>query len=174
MFITVEGVPDKTHIMMWLAERIRRTGGRDVLVLTFPSCVIDKAMPHAIEEAPDFPITPAALAAADYYSHAALIRCNLRGGGVVIAERWAATSIVYGITHGVDREWLELLYHDLPTADLNILLDADDVHFASNYRALWKDYAARNPRAWQVVNAREPCHSQVWSVVNIEFQRAAF
>ncbi len=63
--------------------------------------------------------------AADRYGTVGSIRDCVRGGGFVVAERWAECGFVYGLEEGLDGDWLSAVSASLPEPDLNILIDID-------------------------------------------------
>ncbi|MEZ5294383.1 MAG: dTMP kinase [Vicinamibacterales bacterium] len=60
---------------------------------------------------------------ANRYEYAPRIRAWLDEGAVVVADRYAASSLAYGEAQGLDVAWLADVQRHLPTADLTILLD---------------------------------------------------
>ncbi len=62
---------------------------------------------------------------ADRYGTVGSIRACVRGGGFVVAERWAECGFVYGLEEGLDGDWLSAVNASLPEPDLNILIDVD-------------------------------------------------
>ena len=61
----------------------------------------------------------------DKYAVAPEISKALRGGQMVICNRWWQSSYVYGMDDGIDPLWLMAVQACLPQAGLNILLDLD-------------------------------------------------
>ncbi len=54
---------------------------------------------------------------------------------VVLADRYSASGIVYGVAHDVDREWLENLEKGLPKADRTFVIDIPvELSFARKVR----------------------------------------
>lgn len=60
---------------------------------------------------------------ANRYEHAPKIRGWLSEGAIVVADRYAASSLAYGDAQGLDLAWLTDTQRYLPPADLVVLLD---------------------------------------------------
>ncbi|MBP7779799.1 MAG: dTMP kinase [Acidobacteria bacterium] len=60
---------------------------------------------------------------ANRYEHAPAIRAWLSEGAIVVADRYAASSLAYGDAQGLDLAWLTDAQRLLPPADLTFLLD---------------------------------------------------
>jgi dTMP kinase len=60
---------------------------------------------------------------ANRYEHAPAIRRWLSEGAMVVADRYAASSLAYGDAQGLDLAWLTDVQRHLPPADLTFLLD---------------------------------------------------
>ena len=60
---------------------------------------------------------------ANRYEHRDEILKWLSDGGVVVCDRYMASSIAYGEAHGLDAVWLADIQRFLPAPDLTILLD---------------------------------------------------
>ncbi len=60
---------------------------------------------------------------ANRYEHAPAIRAWLAEGTMVVADRYAASSLAYGEAQGLDLAWLTDVQRRLPPADLTFLLD---------------------------------------------------
>ena len=60
---------------------------------------------------------------ANRYEHAPAIRGWLENGAMVVADRYAASSLAYGDAQGLDLAWLTDAQRLLPPADLTFLLD---------------------------------------------------
>lgn len=60
---------------------------------------------------------------ANRYEHAPAIRAWLDQGAMVVADRYAASSLAYGDAQGLDLAWLTDSQRLLPAADLTFLLD---------------------------------------------------
>lgn len=60
---------------------------------------------------------------ANRYEHAPAIRQWISEGAIVVADRYAASSLAYGEAQGLDLAWLTDTQRRLPPADLTFLLD---------------------------------------------------
>ncbi|MGE0359175.1 MAG: dTMP kinase [Vicinamibacterales bacterium] len=60
---------------------------------------------------------------ANRYEHAPRIRAWLAAGQMVVADRYAASSLAYGEAQGLDVAWLAETQRLLPAADLTVMLD---------------------------------------------------
>ncbi len=60
---------------------------------------------------------------ANRYEHAPAIRQWLGEGAIVVADRYAASSLAYGDAQGLDLAWLTDVQRHLPPADVIFLLD---------------------------------------------------
>ncbi len=60
---------------------------------------------------------------ANRYEYAARIRAWLAEGAMVVADRYAASSLAYGDAFGLDVAWLTDTQRLLPPADLTLVLD---------------------------------------------------
>lgn len=47
----------------------------------------------------------------------------LKSGGVIVCDRYRASSIAYGEAQGLESSWLERIQHYLPVASVTVLLD---------------------------------------------------
>ena len=60
---------------------------------------------------------------ANRYEYAPRVREWLASGAIVIADRYAASSVAYGEAQGLDVAWLDDIQRRLPPADLTLMLD---------------------------------------------------
>ena len=60
---------------------------------------------------------------ANRYEHRAGINQWLAGGGVVVCDRYVASSVAYGEAQGLAPEWLMAIQQQLPQPSLTLLLD---------------------------------------------------
>ena len=111
------------------AERLREyltARGCLVRLLSFPAYEtalgdeIAKAL-RGLREYP--PEVMQLLYVANRFEHRVLIEDETARGGVVICDRYLASSVAYGEAQGLDPRWLEEIQRGLPTPDLTILLD---------------------------------------------------
>lgn len=109
----------------WLAETLRAAGHR-VQTLAFPDygtslgAEIGAALHGQRSYGPD---VLQLVYIANRYEHAPAIRAWLADGQMVIADRYAASSLAYGEAQGLDLAWLTEAQRRLPAADLTLLLD---------------------------------------------------
>ena len=100
--------------------------GRDVRFLSFPEydtaigSEIDKALHGGRDYAPD---TLQVLYVANRFEFRPVITTTLETGGVVVCDRYLASSIAYGEAQGLDAEWLATIQRPLPAPSLTVLLD---------------------------------------------------
>lgn len=111
------------------AERLvetLRSAGIEVRVLSFPDygtaigAEIGRALRGERDYAPD---TLQLLYVANRYEYRPLIQRTLMEGGVVVCDRYLASSIAYGEAQGLDAAWLADVQRHLPQPTLTILLD---------------------------------------------------
>jgi dTMP kinase len=109
----------------WLADALRAAGHR-VQTLAFPDYAtslgaeIGAALHGQRSYGPD---VLQLVYIANRYEHAPAIRAWLAEGQMVIADRYAASSLAYGEAQGLDLAWLTAAQRRLPPADLTLLLD---------------------------------------------------
>jgi len=109
----------------WLAEALRAAGHR-VQTLSFPDyqttigAEIGAALHGRRAYSPD---VLQLLYIANRYEHAPAIRAWLADGQMVVADRYAASSLAYGDAQGLAVGWLTEVQRLLPAADLTLLLD---------------------------------------------------
>jgi dTMP kinase len=60
---------------------------------------------------------------ANRYEHAGAIASTLAAGGVVVCDRYLASSVAYGEAQGLDPAWLRDIQRHLPQPGVTILLD---------------------------------------------------
>ena len=111
------------------AERLveaLRGAGIEVRFLSFPDygtaigAEIGRALRGERDYAPD---TLQLLYVANRYEYRPLIERTLVEGGVVICDRYLASSIAYGEAQGLDAAWLADIQRHLPQPTLTLLLD---------------------------------------------------
>jgi dTMP kinase len=109
----------------WLVEALQRAG-HAVRTLSFPDygTSIGAEIGQALQGQRDYgPAVLQLLYIANRYEHAPRIRGWLAEGAIVVADRYAASSLAYGAAQGVDAAWLTAVQAHLPPADLTVLLD---------------------------------------------------
>jgi dTMP kinase len=100
--------------------------GMAVRFLSFPEydtaigSEIDKALHGGRDYTPD---TLQLLYVANRFEFRSVIATALEHGGVVVCDRYVASSIAYGEAQGLDAEWLETIQRPLPAPSLTVLLD---------------------------------------------------
>ena len=100
--------------------------GVGVRFLSFPEYAtaigaeIDAALHGGREYAPD---TLQLLYVANRFEFRSVIATALGQGGVVVCDRYLASSIAYGEAQGLDAAWLETIQRPLPAPSLTVLLD---------------------------------------------------
>ena len=100
--------------------------GRDCRLLSFPdySTAIGSEISRALHGERDYPAdTMQLLYVANRYEHRRQIEEWLKAGGVIVCDRYRASSIAYGEAQGLDPAWLEDIQRFLPRPDLTIVLD---------------------------------------------------
>ncbi|HWJ55695.1 MAG TPA: dTMP kinase [Vicinamibacterales bacterium] len=111
------------------AERLKaavEARGRQAVILDFPSyeTPIGTEIGAGLQGARDYgPDTMQLLYVANRYEKKPQIEAMLARGGVVICDRYLASSIAYGEAQGLDGAWLREIQKYLPPPDLTILLD---------------------------------------------------
>jgi dTMP kinase len=114
----------------WLAAACR-AAGHTVHELSFPDYAtsIGQEIGQALQGQRAYgPAVLQLLYIANRYEHAPTIRAWLEKGAIVVADRYAASSLAYGDAQGVDGGWLADVQRHLPPADLTLMLDiAPDV-----------------------------------------------
>lgn len=109
----------------WLVEACRASG-RTVQTLSFPAydSPIGKEIGNALQGTRVYGADVLQLLyIANRYEFAPAIRQWLAGGAIIVADRYAASSIAYGEAQGLDLAWLADVQRHLPPADLTVLLD---------------------------------------------------
>jgi dTMP kinase len=111
------------------AERLLaalRGGGVDVHFLSFPDYTtaigreIGRARQGEREYAAD---VMQLLYISNRYEHRRGIERSISAGGVVVCDRYLASSVAYGEAQGLDAEWLSAIQKFLPPPSLTLLLD---------------------------------------------------
>ena len=124
-FIVLEG-PDgsgTTRQSQMLAQRMRK-GGYDVLLTSEPTeGLIGKEIRSLLHsEALPPPDAVQLLFTADRAQHVQeVIKPALQNGQIVISDRYALSTFIYGKSLGLDEEWLKDLNRTFPTPDLTVV-----------------------------------------------------
>jgi dTMP kinase len=109
----------------WLLAALQRAG-HTVQTVSFPDYAtsigieIGQALQGQRTYGPD---VLQLLYIANRYEHAPMVRDWLSAGAIVVADRYAASSLAYGDAQGLDLAWLTDVQRHLPPADLTFLLD---------------------------------------------------
>ena len=197
MFITFEGVEGagKTTQIARLALRLRAEGRDDVLTTREPGDgpLGSELRRLALHPPAGITVKPRAellIMLADRAQHVGqVIRPHLAGGGIVICDRYADSSVAYqGYGRGLDIAEITRL-NDYATnslkPDLTILLDldptlglarqsernimeAESLAFHTRIRAGFLGLAAQEPNRWAIVEAgrsAEEVAGDVWKAV---------
>jgi dTMP kinase len=157
----------------WLAEALRAAGHR-VQTLSFPDyqTTIGAEIGAALQGRRAYgPDVLQLLYVANRYEHAPAIGAWLAEGQMVVADRYAASSLAYGDAQGLDVDWLTEVQRLLPAADLTLLLDIapgtslerkrvsrdrfeQDLPLLSRVRESYRRQAAAP--TWQLVDGAQP------------------
>ena len=160
----------------WLAEALRAAGHR-VQTLSFPDyqTTIGAEIGAALQGRRAYgPDVLQLLYIANRYEHAPAIRAWLADGQMVVADRYAASSLAYGDAQGLDVGWLTEVQRLLPAADLTLLLDIapgtslerkrasrdrfeQDLPLLSRVRESYRRQAAAP--TWQLVDGAQPAEA---------------
>jgi dTMP kinase len=100
--------------------------GREVHLLSFPdyTTAIGAELGRALQGGRDYAADVMQLLyVANRYEYRPRIEAWLAAGGVVIADRYLASSIAYGEAQGLDSAWLTEMQRLLPQPALTLLLD---------------------------------------------------
>jgi dTMP kinase len=127
MLIAFEGLDQsgKETQARHLRARIEQEG-RKVHPLSFPDyeTPIGKEIARALAGEREFgPDVMQLLYVANRCEYRPKIEMWLTGGGVVVCDRYRASSVAYGEAHGLDPEWLSDIQRYLPPATVTVLLD---------------------------------------------------
>lgn len=100
--------------------------GRTVRLLSFPDyeTAIGSEIGRALHGERDYPPDVMQLLyVANRYEWKRDIAAARDSGGIVVCDRYLASSVAYGEAQGLDPEWLAAIQRYLPQPDLTILLD---------------------------------------------------
>lgn len=109
----------------WLTEALQQAGC-EVRTVSFPdyTTTIGAEIGQALQGQRAYgPDVLQLLYIANRYEYAARIRGWLSEGAMVVADRYAASSLAYGEALGLDVPWLTDTQRLLPAADLTLVLD---------------------------------------------------
>ncbi len=108
-----------------LVEAVRATG-QDVHFLSFPdyTTAIGSEIARALQGQRDYaPDALQLLYVANRYEHRPQVERWLEDGGVVVCDRYLASSVAYGEAQALDPDWLLTVQKHLPQPSLTVLLD---------------------------------------------------
>lgn len=109
----------------WLVEALV-AAGHTVHTLSFPDYAtsIGAEIGQALQGQRGYgPDVLQLLYIANRYEHAPAMRAWLARGAMIVADRYAASSLAYGESQGLDAAWLVDVQRHLPPADLTFVLD---------------------------------------------------
>jgi len=128
IFITIEGIDaagkrTQTSILRaWLNSK-----GLTTRTLSFPAyeTTIGKEIRKFLDGSVDYPQrVRAMLYAANRWEKKAELEVTLSKTDVTIVDRYSGSNLAYGVSNGLELEWLLQLEEGLPEPDLVLLLDA--------------------------------------------------
>lgn len=127
MIVAFEGLDQsgKETQARHLRARIEQDG-RKVHSLSFPDydTPVGREIAQALAGEREFgPDVMQLLYVANRCEYRPKIEIWMHGGGVVVCDRYRASSIAYGEAHGLDPAWLEEIQRYLPKPTLTVLLD---------------------------------------------------
>lgn len=111
------------------AERLAmalRERGKHVELLSFPDyrTAIGAEIGRALQGERDYAADVMQLLyIANRYEHRPRISSTIERGGVIVCDRYLASSIAYGEAFGLDPDWLTAMQQYLPQPSLTLLLD---------------------------------------------------
>jgi dTMP kinase len=144
LLIAMEGI-DKAGKSSQIDELAKRftLSGEDVVVIHFPAydtptgqairAILDGVHPLTVQ---DNPYEVQALYMVNRYEQQMRIEHALMMGKVVICDRYIYSGVVYGITGGIQEDWLFQGQHSLIKPDVSILIDISE----EEYLKRSKDY----------------------------------
>lgn len=91
--------------------------------LTEKWAACDLGMPGVLRRRTEDPMVFQSLMTINRYESATKLQVTLESGMDVVLDRYWGSGMVYGMTDGLSREWLERIHQSLPKADLMILVD---------------------------------------------------
>jgi dTMP kinase len=157
------------------AERLvqaLREARREVRFLSFPdyATAIGAEIGRALRGERDYAAdTLQLLYVANRYEFRSAIEQAVAAGGVVVCDRYLASSVAYGDAQGLDPEWLITIQRHLPQPSLTILLDIppeaslrrkqrardryeQDLALLSRVRDSYRRQAAAAPERWSLLD----------------------
>lgn len=134
LFVAIEGVDavgkrtQTSHLKSWLQEQ-----GMSTRTLSFPvyETTIGKEIRKFLDGKVSYPPQVRALLyAANRWETKAEIEKVLSRTDVTIVDRYSGSNFAYGISNGLQLDWLMVLESGLPEPDLTLVLDAPPVNLA--------------------------------------------
>jgi dTMP kinase len=125
--IAFEGL-DQSGKQTQAARLVKALGeaGREVELLSFPDygTAIGKEIGRALHGERDYQADVMQLLyVANRYERRPHIEAVIARGGIVVCDRYLASSIAYGEAQGLDPEWLAVIQRYLPQPSLTLVLD---------------------------------------------------
>lgn len=165
--------------------------GRRTHFLSFPdyATAIGSEIGRALAGHCDYgPDVMQLLYVANRYEYRRTLEQWLAEGGVVVCDRYVASSVAYGEAQGLDPQWLEALQAYLPAPDLTLLLDIapavslarkqrhrdryeQDLQLLGRVRDSYRRQAAAG--AWQVIDGAQDKDSVSAAIVTALRSRLA-
>jgi len=100
--------------------------GRKVRMISFPDyeTPVGREIALALQGDREFgPEVMQLLYVANRFEYRPRLQTWLAAGDVVLCDRYVASSIAYGVAHGLEAGWLDDIQRGLPPPDLTVLLD---------------------------------------------------
>jgi len=173
MLIAFEGLDQsgKETQARHLRARIAKDGWK-VHALSFPDyeTPIGREIRQALDGAREFgPEVMQLLYVANRFEHKPQLEFWLSDGGVVVCDRYRASSVAYGEAHGLDPVWLDEIQRHLRAPDVTVLLDIAP-ETASKRKAAGRDKFERD--LGLLARVRESYRRQAaqpgWVMINAE------
>jgi len=148
--------------------------GRKVRMVSFPDyeTPVGREIALALKGEREFgPDVMQLLYVANRFEYRPRLQTWLAAGDVVLCDRYLASSIAYGVAHGLEATWLDDIQRGLPAPDLTVLLDIApatavsrkasdrdryerDLELLDRVRAAYQRLAA-SP-SWVLIDAEQP------------------
>jgi dTMP kinase len=153
----------------WLADALRAEG-HGVQTLSFPdyATAIGVEIGEALQgRRPYGADVLQLLYIANRYEHAPRLREWLARGDMVVADRYAASSLAYGEAQGLDLGWLTDTQRLLPAADLTLMLDIAPETSLERKRAARDRFERDLPLLARVRESyRRQARSESWQLID--------
>ena len=173
LFIAVEGIDavgkkTQTYLLKsWLASK-----GLSVKTFSFPAyeTVIGREIRKFLAGTVSYPPqVRAMLYAANRWEKKQALEALFADNDATIVNRYTGSNLAYGVSSGLDLDWLLNLEDGLPRPDLTLLLDASPARLAPR-RGDRKDSYERNPALQESARRAylDLASKFNWTVVNAE------